>query len=220
MAIKKNVKKIVKAVKKPLVKKLAVNKPVNKKAPLQKASHKIIIKKTVAKKPIQKLIVKKSVKKTTPHKAASKPVGKKNISPKTLIKPVQKNVVKAPEKVAREIVRPSEEQLKKLLEKGRLRGFITETELLYLFPEVEEYVYEFDVFLGDLQKNGIRIAEDSGRILDVQEKNPNITSAKAAAAVTFDLSKLSADSIQMYLKEIGKVPLLSGDEELELAKRK
>jgi RNA polymerase primary sigma factor len=195
---KKNNKKGKAPVKKAPAKKA----PIKKKAPVKKAAvKKTVAKKVVAKKPLaKKAPVKKAPLKKAPVKAVVK--------------------AKLPERPPREVVQPNEEQLKKLLEKGRLRGFVTETELLYLFPEVEEYVYEYDVFLGDLQKNGIRIAEDSGRILDVQEKNPNITSAKAAAAVTFDLSKLSADSIQMYLKEIGKVPLLSGDEEVELAKRK
>lgn len=195
---KKNNKKGKAPVKKAPAKKA----PIKKKAPVKKAAvKKTVAKKVVAKKPLaKKAPVKKAPLKKAPVKAVVK--------------------AKAPERPPREVVQPNEAQLKKLLEKGRLRSFVTETELLYLFPEVEEYVYEYDVFLGDLQKNGIRIAEDSGRILDVQEKNPNITSAKAAAAVTFDLSKLSADSIQMYLKEIGKVPLLSGDEEVELAKRK
>lgn len=197
MATKKNLKKTMKTTaKKVPAKKVVAKKPVAKKAPLKKLPAKKVVSKPVVKKPVVK-VVRKAV-----------------VAKKASVKP------KVPERAPREVVQPNELQLKKLLDKGRLRGFVTETELLYLFPEVEEYVYEFDVFLGDLQKNGIRIAEDSGRILDVQEKNPNITSAKAAAAVTFDLSKLSADSIQMYLKEIGKVPLLSGDEEVELAKRK
>ena len=159
------------------------------------------------------------VKKTV--KAQAKPASKMKAKPAIKKAPVPKAAPAAP----REVVKPSPEQMKKLIDKGRLRGFVTETELLYLFPEVEEYVLDFDLFLGDLQKNGIKIMEDSGKILDMSEKKaaePPLTGRALAHqnALNIDLSKLSADSIQMYLKEIGKVPLLSGDEEVELAKRK
>ena len=209
-----------------------------KKAPkkvLKKASQKV----SKLKKP-KVLAVKKDkkIKKTSVKniKTTKKEAVKKATKVKPIIKAVKKEskknpiknlkIIKAPKRkeVEKPVVLPTEEKLAKLVEKGKMRGFVTETELLYLFPEVENYVYEYDVFLGELNKFGIKVAEDSGRILDsIDKRNKDeVQRLKEGgkAVVSIDLSKLSADSVQMYLKEIGKVPLLSGAEEVELAKRK
>ena len=124
--------------------------------------------------------------------------------------------------VEHEIVKPTDEQIRNLIIKGRSRGFITETELLHVFPEVEEYIFDYELTLEELQKNGIQIIEDTGGFLgigdDLKKKTSQISGFNEKKK--FDISELSADSIQMYLREIGKVTLLSGAEEIELAKRK
>ena len=138
---------------------------------------------------------------------------------KVLRKKIKAGKIKAEEHV---IVRPTAEEIKNLIIKGRSRGFVTETELLHVFPEAEEYIFDYELTLGDLQKNGIQIIEDTGGFLgagdDLKKKTAQISGFNEKKK--FDISELSADSIQMYLREIGKVPLLSTAEEVELAKRK
>jgi RNA polymerase primary sigma factor len=105
-----------------------------------------------------------------------------------------------------------EQSINRLFTKGKDRGYVTYDEILKEFPTVEEDI----LFLEDLYERlagaGVDILEGGG-LLEAPAID-DLMSKKYSYK-----GESSYDSIQMYLKEIGQYPLITGGKEKELAKR-
>lgn len=148
--------------------------------------------------------MKKIIKKTIKTKKQAK---KTSISPK-------KQIRKAGEKVSR--VSKSEEAKNKteaLMKKGKARGFITYTEILKEFSHIEEDVMLLDSLYEKFQEMGIDVIE-SKDIIEVETEE-----AKDDKRLEAGLDRESVDAVQMYLREIGKIPLIDAAKERDLARR-
>jgi RNA polymerase primary sigma factor len=117
-----------------------------------------------------------------------------------------------------DITLPDVEELQKLVQEGQEKGFLTYDEIVTGLEDVEltkEQVEDFYTYLID---HGVELLEGE------QHKHPPheqpIPEEEAKAAPKLDLTvEPSLDSLRLYLREIGKVPLLTADEEVYLAKR-
>jgi len=110
--------------------------------------------------------------------------------------------------VRRNKIRFREEAMKELVGRGKSRGFITFPEILKFFPRAEEDIEGLEGIYQALENEGIRI-EESTKFFPEEEDELLTPSAQIP----------EIDSIQKYLREIGKHPLLTFKEEKELAKR-
>ena len=104
--------------------------------------------------------------------------------------------------------------IKELLDKGKQKGMLTEREIEEALAELELDVEQIEKIHDNLESMGIDV------VGDIDEEIQNIEDPD-----TEDLEDLSVpeginvdDHVRMYLKEIGKVPLLSANEEIEYAR--
>jgi len=102
-------------------------------------------------------------------------------------------------------------QFQALLDQGRQHGYVTYDDILDVLPEAEDSLDQLEELYMRLQEQGIQVFETDLAIEDEEVEEPT---------KIIDFSGVEEDdAVRLYMLEVGRVPLLSGEEEVQLAQQ-
>lgn len=106
---------------------------------------------------------------------------------------------------------PFSPEINALIKKGKSHGFITVRELIQTMPEAEKDLKTVDEVMDYLFSKGIEFREggNEGILAQTVEGEKDLLNMKG----------VDDDSVRMYLREIGMIPLIKSEDEVRLAKR-
>lgn len=111
-------------------------------------------------------------------------------------------------------------KLNELIAIGKSKGSLTTNEIVEALSDVDYNIDQIDKLYDVLENNGIEVNYlDSPDFADIESEIEQYESAEDMEKMLIQEGLAIDDPVRMYLKEIGKVPLLDNDQELVLAEK-
>ena len=111
------------------------------------------------------------------------------------------------------------EEIKILISKGKVDGLLTMEEITETLSDIELSKEQVESIFNVIENLGIEIVSEEDKNIDTGVQNRKVDRVLSKGKLDFTLNFPINDPVKMYLKEIGKIRLLSAYEEVQLAKR-